>query len=529
MLIHMQQRFLWLVLFTFSFGLTSAQKFSVKGQVTDSTGVTLPSATIMLLNPADSSLVNFGVSDLKGNFEIKNVNKGRYNLRISFVGYATFNRLFSTPETGTVFNIGVLKLEPESQLLQNVTVVGDKAPVTVKRDTIEFNAGSFKTKANANVEDLLKKLPGVEVESDGTVRAQGEEVQRVMVDGREFFGRDPKLATRNLPADAVEKVQIYDKKSDQALFTGIDDGSKEKTVNLELKEEKRNAAFGSLLAGIGSDNRAQAKANVNRFSKGKQLSFLGMGNNINEQGFSIGDYMNFSGGSGGGMGGGGGQVRVEVGGNNSNSVPLNFGGRQNGIMTNYAGGLNFNNDYNGGTSKAGGSYFYNRLEQNVISSLNRVNYLPEDPANNLPARSYDFKQDSRQFTTGDNHRGSLTVDHQLDSANSLKLTATASLATNTQQVNSQSKTFNVDKTLRNQSNRETYNRGETSSINSNLLWRHKFSKKGRTLSTNLTLNASRNSSDGTQYSTNDFFGPVNTEKIIDQTNEQQSSNQTGGV
>jgi hypothetical protein len=121
--------------------------------------------------------------------------------------------------------------------------MGEKAPVTVKRDTIEFNAGSFKTNANATVEDLLKKLPGVEVETDGTVRAQGEEVQRVTVDGREFFGRDPKLATRNLPADAIDKVQVFNKKSDQAVFTGIDDGQSEKTINLELKEEKRNGAF----------------------------------------------------------------------------------------------------------------------------------------------------------------------------------------------------------------------------------------------------------------------------------------------
>ena len=231
------------------------QKFSIIGQVTDTLSSPLPSSTIMLLNPKDSSLVNFGVSDAKGAFEIKNVNKGEYLLKVTFVGYLPYSKRISTPATGSVLEAGRIKMQTLTKELESVVVMGEKAPVTVKRDTIEFNAGSFKTKANANVEDLLKKLPGVEVETDGTVRAQGEQVQRVTVDGREFFGRDPKLATRNLPADAVEKVQVFDKKSDQALFTGIDDGQKEKTINLELKEEKRNGAFGTLMAGAGTEDR----------------------------------------------------------------------------------------------------------------------------------------------------------------------------------------------------------------------------------------------------------------------------------
>ncbi|MEY3405912.1 MAG: hypothetical protein RL161_1342, partial [Bacteroidota bacterium] len=414
------------------------QKFTVRGQVVDSLAASLPSATVMLLNPKDSSLVNFGVSDPRGFFEMRNVTKGAYQIKVTFVGYGSFQKLFTIDNpSGTLVDVGQLKLQTESQLLEGITISGTKAPVTVKKDTIEFNAGSFKTKANANVEDLLKRLPGVEVETDGTIRAQGEQVQRVTVDGREFFGRDPKLATRNLPADAVEKVQIFDKKSDQAAFTGIDDGSKEKTVNLELKEEKRNAAFGNLMAGAGTDNRRQAKANINRFTKGKQISFLGMANNINEQGFGIDEYMNFSGGAQQ-MRGGGGSFNLNIGGDGGNQIPLNFGGRQNGIISSYAGGLNFNQDYSKGQSKAGGNYFYNRIEQNINRSLERVNYLPENPTLNLPARSYNFNQDSKQFTTGDNHRTNLTVDHFLDSANSLRFTAAGTLTENTSDVTSSS-------------------------------------------------------------------------------------------
>ncbi len=197
------------------------------------------SATIMLLNAKDSSLVNFASTDVGGGFEIKNVNQGSYFLKITFIGLKTYMKTFKTSPDNPVLDAGRIKLLPVSTELEAVTITAEKAQVVVKRDTIEYNATTFKTKANATVEDLLKKMPGLEVGTDGTVTAQGEQVQKVLVDGREFFGRDPKLATRNLPADAIEKVQVFDKKSDQAAFTGIEDGQREKTINLELKEEKK--------------------------------------------------------------------------------------------------------------------------------------------------------------------------------------------------------------------------------------------------------------------------------------------------
>ncbi|NJM25192.1 MAG: carboxypeptidase-like regulatory domain-containing protein, partial [Bacteroidia bacterium] len=175
----------------------------------------------------DSTLVNFGATNAQGVFEIKNIAKSDYLVKITFVGFRTYSKKITAPDAGDV-DLGKIVMTPKSEELDEVVVEGEKAPVTIKKDTIEFNAGSFKPKVNDNVEGLLKKLPGVEVDSDGGITAQGEQVQRVTVDGREFFGRDPKLATRNLPADAVDKVQIFDKKSDQAAFSGIDDGQTEK-------------------------------------------------------------------------------------------------------------------------------------------------------------------------------------------------------------------------------------------------------------------------------------------------------------
>lgn len=502
-----------------------AQKFSIKGQVTDTLSAALPSTTVMLLNAKDSTLVNFGVSDLKGFFEIRNVNKGEYLLKVTFVGYANHMQRIVTPAEPTAIDVGKIKLAPHTKELDAVVIQGEKNPVTVKKDTIEFNAGSFKTKTNANVEDLLKTMPGIEVETDGTVRAQGEQVQRVTVDGREFFGRDPKLATRNLPADAVEKVQVFDRKSDNAQFTGIDDGQREKTINLELKEDKRNGAFGNLMAGAGTDNRFQATGSVSKFSKGQQLSFLGMGNNINEQGFSVGDFMNFSGGAQSMMGGGGGTRTITIGGSSGGSSgggpAINFGGRQSGIMTNYAGGVNFNKDLNKDT-KLTSSYFYNHLDRNVSSSLNRVNTLPD-------LGTYNFNQDSRQLSNNDNHRGTLMIDHNIDSANTLRATANASYSESESNTYSKSETMTIGNTeVQNESERSSYNAQTAKNVNASLLWRHRFDKKGRSLSTNLTFGFSDSESEGSQNSTN-IFNLLGTEQNIDQTNTQETRNQSVGA
>lgn len=499
-----------------------AQKSSIKGQVVDSTSNAMPSATVMLLNAKDSSLVNFGLSDAKGFFEIKNVSKGIYDLKISFLGYAPFTQRIEATGEVPVVEAGQLKLQPQARQLDEMVIMGEKVPVRIKGDTIEFNAGSFKTKANANVEDLLKKLPGVEVDPDGTVRAQGEEVRRVLVDGKEFFGRDPKLATRNLPADAIEKVQVFDKKSDQAEFTGIDDGQREKTVNLELKEDKRNGMFGNATAGIGTEGRYQVKGNINRFRKDQQLSFLGMGNNINEQGFSMSEFMNFTGGSQQMMsgGGGGGAVRLTFDGNNSSGVPMNFGGRQNGIMTNYAGGVNFNKDLSKNTQLSS-SYFYNHLDQNISKLTNRINYRPD-------GSSYNFDQVSKQLSNSDNHRVNLTLDHKIDSANLLKFTG--SFTYSDMEMNSSNVGITSEEgDVQNESIRNNYSAQTNANFNSSLLWRHRFEKKGRTMSTNLTLGLSETNGEGNQDSENHVYTGAPEQIDILQTNSQLNENQSYGA
>lgn len=505
--------FLFAFLPAFAFG----QKFTIHGTLTDTLSSPLPSATVMLLNAKDSSLVSFGMSDVKGAFELKSIANGKYIFKVSFLGYRTFTKSIA-PEAGvTDVDLGNVRLKPQTTQLEEVVVQGEKAAVTVKHDTIEFNSSSFKTKANATVEDLLKKLPGMDVESDGTVRAQGEQVQRVTVNGKEFFGRDPALATRNLPADAVDKVQVFDKKSDQSQFTGIDDGQREKTINLELKPEKSDGAFGNVMAGAGSNNRFQGRANINKFSKDKQMSFLGMGNNVNEQGFSISDYMNFSGGSSAMAGGG--QMRVQLSDNNNNGVPMNFGGRQNGILTNYAAGLNFNNVLSKKT-EINGSYFYNHLDQNIDQSVERVNYIP--------GGSYNFNAYAKQRNNNDNHRLNFTLEHKIDSSNSIRFTTNASRSTTHLTTLSESQTMTPENELQNTSVTNNKVDGQGFNSNSNLLYRHRFAKKGRSFSINTNLTLSQNESTGQLTAENNFYD-TGEKKNVTQENNQKTDNQTIGT
>ncbi len=476
-------------------GLTaSAQKFSVEGQLTDTLDNPLPSATVLLLNPKDSSLVNFVVGDSHGKFQIRNVNRGDHLIKVTFIGLKPFVKKIATPQSGTTLDLGVIRMEPASHELDAIEIKAEKAPVVVRNDTIEFNAESFKTQPNAVVEDLLKQLPGVEVDPDGNIMAQGEQVRRVTVDGKNFFGTDPKLATKNLPADAVDKVQVFDKKSDQARFSGIDDGQREKTINLELKEEKRNGAFGTLMAGAGTDDRFQGRANLNRFTKERQISFLGMANNVNVQGFSMDDYLNFTGGAQRLLGGGG-TFRVTI--NRSSDIPLNFGNRANGILSNYAGGLNLNNQFNEKT-ELNASYFYNHLDHARNESTVRDNFLPTG--------TYTYGENSVQQNTNDNHRLNFTLDQKIDSANSLKLTGSASYNRTNSHVTGSSSNILNDNTTISESDRSSVANGINSTFNSSLLWRHRFPKKGRTFSSTLSMGLTDNARDGLLDATNRFFG-----------------------
>ena len=284
----------------------------VKGKLIDSTAKTgIADATVSLLNAKDSSLATFTLSNKQGVFEIKGLIPGDYRLIVSSKGFTEMKKNVSITETNKTIEFGDLIMEKDYKTLEGVTVTTE-SPIQVKNDTIQFNTSGFKTQPNATLEDLLKKIPGMEVDKEGTVKSQGEQVQKVLVDGKEFFGNDPKLATKNLTADMIESVQVFDDMSDQAKFTKVDDGSRSKTINIKLKKDRNKGYFGRSTFGYGSDDRYEANFSVNKFKGNQRITLLFNSNNINKQGFSFSDIISsmggFSGfgGGGGGRGGGGG-------------------------------------------------------------------------------------------------------------------------------------------------------------------------------------------------------------------------------
>ena len=494
-----------------------------KGKVMDSTNTSLPIATVMLLHAKDSALATFGRTDVNGEFMLRNVANGDYILKITYTGYQNYMK--PVIASGGTQELGTIVMQIKARQLNEVVIKGERDPVTIKKDTLEFNASSFETnRANAAVEDLLKRLPGVQVEKDGSIKVQGEDVQRVTINGKNFFGNDAKLATRNLPAKAVEKIQVFDRKSDQAQFSGIDDGIREKTINLELKEEFSNGGFGNFTAGAGVDSqddfRYETKASYNRFTKTTQLSFLGMGNNINQQGFSLAEYFGFAGRSGGGAvfrgssGGGIGNLR---------GVPVNFGGRPNGIMTNWAGGINFNHTFNKKT-QINGSYFFSDLAHRLEQQANQINFLPTG--------NFSSAQNSRQNNQTTSHRLNATLDYKIDSVNTIRYNITLTQNNNDFRTISDNQTFNAAGILQNEGTRDNVNIGTAISWNNEVLYRHRFAKRGRTVSTTLTFNVNRNNSEGELTAVNRFFNPQTGELIrtdnINQVNTRNTMTNTYG-
>ena len=310
-------------------------------------------------------------------------------------------------------DLGRVIMTPEGTRLESVEITAEIIPVVIRGDTIEYNAGAFDVQATDKVEDLLKKLPGVEVDEDGNIKAQGEDVEKILVDGKEFFGDDPKTASKNLPADAIDKVQVFDKMSEMSEFTGVDDGVRSRTINLALKDDRKTGYFGNVEGGYGTDDRFKAKANLNRFTPKSQNSFLGNANNTNEPAFSFRDYINFLGGFGRVMNQGGfdmnrGGMTGNVGiGANTLGVDFGQGINNSGIQTSAGAGLNINQDI-GKKAEISGSYFYGYLQNDQDKSSFRETVTEDQPFITL---ADELRDDLNQ-----SHNNSLYSKVELDSA-----------------------------------------------------------------------------------------------------------------
>ncbi len=471
----MNKAILLLLACCFSLFATAQSYHELRGQLLDSTGAPLPNASVLLLSTPDSLLEQFATSNNMGHFRIKDAPQGNWILQVSFVGFKTFNKSLNLGTGNEPIDLGVLQLEEDKVLLGEFEVEGEQVPIRIKGDTVEYNAGSFKTQPNDVVEDLLDQLPGIEVQKDGSIKAMGEDVDKVLVDGKEFFGNDPKIATKNLPADAIDKVQLFDKQSEMAEFTGIDDGERDKTINLQLKEDKKLGYFGNVTGGYGTDNRYKGKFNINRFNKKAQISAIGMANNINEQGFSFQDYMNLMGGFDQMMANGSFDL-------SNTGIPLDVG-RNNGLVTTTAGGINFNYDFSPKTEWRS-SYFYNRLENNIERESLRQNFTDDGV--------YTTNENSNSTTQNDNHRLNFRLKHKIDTVQDITLKGNVGYNEGLSMSHSETQNLDVNNELTNSgisNNRSNLNRLNTQS---NLIYRRRLGKPGRTLVTDFSFGLNNN-------------------------------------
>jgi hypothetical protein len=465
---------------------------SIKGILRDSTEHrTLKQATISILH-SDSSAATQTISGDDGSFNITNIPAGKYILKLSFTGYETRFSNFAIDSSNTALNAGIIYMYQSAHELQDVVV--QTSPISIKKDTFEFNANAFVTKPNATAEDLLKKLPGVDVDNSGNIKAQGETVQRVLVNGKRFFGDDPKTATQNLPSDVIDKIQVFDDQSDQSAFTGFDDGNRVKTINIITK--KNTGYFGKFVAGAGDKGLYNIAISANSFKGNQQISFIGQLNNTNKQNFTVQDIF---GSSGGGSRGGGSSRGGRGGGAQMQQLQsLNANGNNNnGIVTTSAAGINYR-DVWGKNTNVSGSYFYNNLLTSKDQKTLTENFIPNDS-------SIFNNQDQSSLRRNVNQRATLNIETQFDSMNSLIIRPNISYQ---QTTASSGTTTNTTKGLsiplnNSNANTESYNDGYNGNVD--MLFRHRFRKKGRTFSLDVNASGNSNNGNGNNFSTTDYF------------------------
>ena len=446
------------------------------GQVIDGAAKKPMIGANVLIKTVTDSLLRGTVTGADGRFEIARPFIPEVKVEITFLGYKTITKIHSMREP---VELGELILLEDTKVLGEVLVQGVSVVGEQKGDTTSFNANAFKTQTNAQAEDLIRKMPGITFQG-GQIQAQGEQVQKILVDGREFFGSDPNIALRNLPADAIDRVEVLDQRSDQSRLTGFDDGSYTKTINIILRSDKKNGSFGRTYAGYGNDDRYAAGGSVNFFKGDQRISVLGLFNNINQQNFSSQDLAgltaNASAGAGrggmmGGMGGGGFGGGQWGGGGNSNFLVGNSGG----IVTTNAMGLNYSDKW-GKKVNVTGSYFFNNTANSLRQITNRETVV------NSNLRQF-YEENLINTVKNNNHRANARIEADLNDKNSIVLTPSLSFQDNSTFSDRDALTRNSLgdslSALRSISNATT----KAVNLSNNLTYRYKFDKKGRTLST----------------------------------------------
>lgn len=486
-----------------------SQQSSVSGQVVDSLLAPIPGANVVLHSITDSTDMFGSASNVDGEFSVQ-LPAGYYDLRISFLGFNTLTESVLIEYESV--DLGQIILMENSIALGEFTVVGKLIPVVLKGDTTEINAGAYTSNVDADASDLIAKMPTVTMEN-ATIKAEGETVQKVLVDGKPFFGTDPNAALKSLPAEAIDKIQIFDDLSDQSKLTGFDDGNSEKTINIITKKEFRDGTFGYVSGGYGTDDRYRANGVVNSFKGDQRITVIAQSNNINQQNFATSDLAGVTSGSGGSRGGPGGGGPRRPGGNTGGDASDFLIGEEDGIATTDAVGINYTNSF-GKKLTLNASYFYNKTDNNVLSNTER--YYFSDSV------SQSYFENERANSINQNHRFNLRLKYEMNENNTFIYTPSFTL----QDYDGQSilgTTTSLDDVQISNSESNYNSNLVTYQLKNELMWQHKFAKRGRSLSMHVSQEASPTDADSyllSQSGSDVFLNSISQESHLQQTNNE---------
>ncbi len=471
---HDMKLLITLLLFICAAQYSVAQTYTIRGKVSDTMNVTpLFRASIVVIRGKDSVIESYTRTAADGTFKIGVSAKGKYILRVTFPSFADYLETLNINSDTT--DLGELPMISKAHLLTEFVLTQQVSAIKIKGDTTEYMADSFKVKDNATVEDLLKKLPGIQVDKNGQIVAQGETVQKILVDGEEFFSDDPKVVTKGLLANAVTKVQVYDKKSDQAEFTGIDDGQKTKTINLELKESRKKGFFGKADVGGGTDGYFQNQLMINAFKGKRQISAFGIASNTDKVGLGWNDNDKF--------GGGGGIAEITDNGYSISGGSYDeFGGwngRYNGegLPKVWTGGVHFADRWNEDKSHVSVNYRY--AQQNVdIDGNNTTQYALSGDTTRVNT------EHKLQSSRVERHGIDGFYEWKIDSNTSFRFIGSGGIKNSDVSSFYHTETWNMtpDAGTPTVNDRLLTGTKKSEFVNADVLFRRKFAKKGRTLS-----------------------------------------------
>ncbi|MFZ4058026.1 MAG: outer membrane beta-barrel protein [Ferruginibacter sp.] len=513
-----------LLVFTFlTLFATNAQAQKITGNLSDtSEKKSVHQAVVLLMSTPDSMLYKFTRTNKDGKFEFNAIKPGKYILQITHPFYGDYVDDINVAE-GTL-NLNTISYTPKAKLLQEI-IIKSGSPIRIKGDTVTYTADSFKVSANANVEELLKKLPGIQVDKNGKIKAMGENVEKVLVDGEEFFGDDPGMAVKNLRADAVKEVQVFDKKSEQAEFTGIDDGKSKKTINLKLKEDRKKGFFGKVETAGGLmdkiDNRYNNNIMINAFKGKRKFAGYLLQGNTGQNGLNWQEQQKYGGSDdnvtmsmdedGGGM------MWMSRGNDEDPYVDT-----RNGFFENLNAGLQYSNKW-GEKQNLNFSPKFNRQQYNNT----RNSFMQLQLGDSL----FNTTSDESSAVYKSNVKNNLVYDLKIDSLNSLKVTTKLNFYDT--RSNTISNSENLSKTgIRNNdavnSNSTENNR---TNFSTSVLFKHKFKKDRRTLSVNADISLANSKTLGDLNAINNYYasGILNRTDSIDQKKDNKSLNQKGAL